>query len=82
MEWIKKIGWCTIVLLAGLQAVHAQQDPQYSQYMFNQMVLNPAYAGSKEALSSSLILRNQWVGLDGAPKTITFSSHAPITVPK
>lgn len=78
MGRIKRTGWSIIVLLAFLPAAYGQQDPQYSQYMFNQLVLNPAYAGSKEALSSSLILRNQWVGLDGAPKTVTFSIHAPL----
>lgn len=59
--------------------VSAQQDPQYSQYMFNQLVINPAYAGSKSAVSTSLLLRNQWVGIDGAPKTQTLSVHAPLS---
>jgi len=78
MVWMKKLRWGIVAVLAWIQAAQAQQDPQYSQYMFNQLVLNPAYAGSKEALSSTLIARNQWVGLDGAPKTITLSLHAPL----
>lgn len=55
----------------------AQQDPQYSQYMFNQMVLNPAYAGSKDAINAAVFLRNQWTGIDGAPSTETVSIHGP-----
>ncbi len=47
----------------------AQQDAQYSQYMFNTLVINPAYAGYKGDLNISLLHRNQWVGLQGAPKT-------------
>lgn len=52
--------------------VKAQQDAQYSQYMFNSLVINPAYAGYKEALNVSLLHRNQWTGFDGAPKTQSF----------
>lgn len=52
--------------------VRAQQDPQFSQYMFNSLVINPAYAGYKENWNVSAVYRNQWVGLDGAPKTQTF----------
>jgi type IX secretion system PorP/SprF family membrane protein len=60
----------------------AQQDPQYSQYMFNQMAINPAYAGSKDALSTSVFFRNQWTGIDGAPKTETVSIHGPLAKKK
>ena len=56
----------------------AQQDAQYSQYMFNHLALNPAYAGSKEALSSALVYRNQWTGIDGAPSTASFSMQTPL----
>ncbi len=55
----------------------AQQDAIYSQYMFNQFAINPAYAGSRDAITVVLINRNQWVGLDGAPNTQTISSHTP-----
>jgi len=57
----------------------AQQDPQYTQYMYNMNVVNPAYAGSKETLSLTALYRKQWTGLDGAPETITFSGHSPVT---
>ena len=58
--------------------VFAQQDPQYSQYQFNQMVINPAYAGTKDALSAVLDIRKQWSGFDGAPSTQSFSFHGPL----
>ncbi len=56
----------------------AQQDPMFAHYMFNQLVLNPAYAGSSDYASFMATTRHQWVGLDGAPQTQTFSAHAPL----
>ena len=56
----------------------AQSYPLFSQYMRNGLALNPAYAGSSEAFALSLVYRQQWTGLDGAPKTQEFSAHAPI----
>ena len=50
----------------------------YSQYMFNGLLINPAYAGSNEVLNVTAINRNQWVGFDGAPRTTTFSLHSPL----
>lgn len=64
---------CVLVL-----PIFAQQDPQYSQYQFNQMVINPAYAGSKDALSAIIDIRKQWSGFDGAPSTQSFSFHGPL----
>ena len=58
--------------------LHAQQDPQYSQYMFNQVILNPAYIGSKEALNATLMYRKQWVEISGAPQTINLSVSGPL----
>ena len=66
-----------IVFLLALQ-LSAQQDPQYTQYMYNMNVINPAYAGSKENLSFGLLYRSQWAGLEGAPKTGTFFGHSPV----
>lgn len=57
----------------------AQQDPQYTQYTFNMNVINPAYAGSKGTLSFGLLGRTQWVGVEGAPRTITASMNAPLS---
>lgn len=58
-------------LLSCLE-VHAQQNPQYTQYMYNMSVVNPAYAGSKDAVSMGALYRKQWAGFDGAPETGTF----------
>jgi len=58
-------------------AMHSQQDPQYTQYMYNMNIINPAYAGSQETLSIGLMGRTQWVGFTGAPKTLTAAIHAP-----
>ena len=66
-----------IVLLIATQ-VYGQQDPQYTQYMYNMNVINPAYAGSKENLSFGLLYRTQWTGIEGAPKTGTFFGHLPV----
>jgi len=65
-------------LFIGLFSAQAQQDPQFTQYMFNGLALNPAYAGSRDALSMVALYRNQWVGIDGAPTTMLFSLHTPI----
>jgi len=77
---IMKNNFITIILLvlAGIFSGQAQQDPQYTQYMYNTQVVNPGYAGSRDALSFGLLYRTQWVGLDGAPKTVTFSGDTPI----
>ena len=56
----------------------AQQDAQFTQYMYNTININPAYAGSRGALSIFGLYRTQWVGLDGAPKTSAISVNSPI----
>lgn len=56
-------------------ALHAQQDPVVSQYMFNGLLLNPAYAGSKEYFSTTMLCRTQWTGWEGAPFTQVFTFH-------
>lgn len=58
--------------------MQAQQDPMVSQYMFNGLYLNPAYAGSHDYWTSTLSYRNQWVGFDGAPQTMIGSIDGPI----
>lgn len=58
--------------------VFGQQDAQYTQYMYNTTIVNPAYAGSREALNVFLLHRSQWVGFDGAPVTTNFSADSPI----
>lgn len=56
----------------------AQQLPQFTQYMFNTISINPAYAGSRETLSVIGLHRSQWVGLEGGPETQTLSFHTPL----
>ena len=69
---MKKITY--IIILIGLcSAAKAQQDPQYSMYMFNGLVLNPAYAGSWDHAGMTAIGRKQWAGLNGSPTTGSFS---------
>jgi type IX secretion system PorP/SprF family membrane protein len=68
----------TFALLALGGSVQAQQETQYSQYMFNQLAYNPAYAGSRDALSATMVLRRQWLGFDGGPLTGNINAHMPI----
>lgn len=56
----------------------SQQDSQYTQYMYNTTLINPAYAGTREVLSAFILHRNQWMGLEGAPVTNNFSINSPI----
>ena len=65
------------VLITGFVSF-AQQDAQYTQYMYNTITVNPAYAGSRGVLSLFGLHRTQWVGIDGAPVTNAFSMHTPI----
>ncbi|HCR55279.1 MAG TPA: hypothetical protein DIW27_12735, partial [Cytophagales bacterium] len=72
-----------LAILIGLSLLvsidtSAQQQASYAQYMFNGLAINPAYAGSHEALSVSFLSRFQNVGLEGAPNTQTFSAHSPL----
>ena len=71
-----------LILFGGLllmfSSAVAQQDAQYTQYMFNTMSINPAYAGSRGQLSITGLHRSQWVGLEGAPSTQTFNIQSPI----
>lgn len=75
-------NWVRILLGSGFllicQLAYAQQEVMFTQYMFNGLALNPAYAGSHEAVSMTFLARDQWSGLDGAPATQTFSIHSPI----
>ena len=57
---------------------NAQFDQMFTQYMNNEMFINPAYTGTRESFAATLAYRNQWVGFEGAPKTQTFSMHTPV----
>jgi type IX secretion system PorP/SprF family membrane protein len=69
-----------LLLVAGLGvfSIHAQQDALYTHYMYNTLAINPAYAGSRDALTMTALGRFQWVGFSGAPMTQTFTAHAPV----
>ena len=75
---MKKLFLVTLSVIAFTVELHAQQDPHYTQYMYNMSVMNPAYAGSKENLSLGLLYRKQWVEIEDAPTTATFFGHAPV----
>lgn len=67
-----------LILISTIGNLSAQQDAQYTQYMFNTLSVNPAYAGSRGQLSAAALYRSQWVGLEGAPETFTLNLHSPI----
>lgn len=76
MKTIRSGALVILLLLVG--QISAQQLPQFTQYMFNTISVNPAYAGSREGMSLTALHRNQWAGLDGNPTTSTFSFHTPL----
>jgi len=78
MNKLIKAGLILSAVLVLNQSARAQFEPQFTQYMFNEMFINPAYAGSREQISATMVYRNQWVGLEGAPKTQTASIHGPL----
>ncbi len=67
------------LFLLGLSTSYGQQLPQFSQYMYNTIIVNPAYAGSKETINIMALHRSQWIGVNGAPVTQFASIHAPIS---
>jgi type IX secretion system PorP/SprF family membrane protein len=66
------------IILMGSYSLSAQYDAMFTQYMFNEVFINPAYAGSKEAMSATLLHRQQWVNFPGRPITTSFSMHGPL----
>lgn len=77
-RWFKI--WVVCLLMTFAPLLKAQQEIQNSFYMFNPGILNPAYSGSRNALSGVLDYRHQWAGWDGAPKTAMVSLHSPIKI--
>lgn len=77
-EKMKKIVLVIIFISVSITS-YSQQDSQFTQYMYNTININPAYAGSRGVLSIFGLHRNQWVGLDGAPVTNTFSLNTPFS---
>ncbi len=74
---LKVITVTAVMFFQGMN-VYGQQDPAFTNYMFNPLSINPAYAGSNEAFSALLLHRSQWVGFKGAPTTNTLSLHSAI----
>jgi type IX secretion system PorP/SprF family membrane protein len=72
---MKKIWFLLLLLLVCRTTVYSQQGPLMSHYMFNGLLLNPAYAGSKEFVSTTMLYRKQWAGIEGAPVTYNGSVH-------
>lgn len=68
----------TLLLLLCSGKVSAQQEPLYTQYMFNTVSVNPAYAGTRNAMNLLLLSRMQWTGMAGAPRTYDFTMHTPL----
>lgn len=67
-----------LIVLLSFNTALSQQDAQYTQYMYNTVSVNPAYAGSRGHMSVGALYRAQWVGLEGAPETQTFNIHTPL----
>ena len=67
-----------VLFCTAWACIYAQYDAMFTQYMFNEMFINPAYAGSKEAMNATLLHRQQWVSFPGRPVTTSFSLHGPL----
>ncbi len=80
MKIFRKIKTVLLLLLTWVfcDSAKAQYDAMFTQYMFNEMFINPAYAGSREAMSTTLLHRQQWLNFPGRPVTTTFSLHGPL----
>jgi len=70
--------YLALIIMGWAAKGFSQQDPQYSLYQFNQMTINPAYAGARDALAAVIDFRKQWVNFPGAPSTFAFSIHKPV----
>jgi len=75
---MNKILALIIISLMFVSIGHSQQDAQFTQYVYNTININPAYAGSREALSLNSVYRAQQIGLEGSPRTFSFSAHSPL----
>jgi type IX secretion system PorP/SprF family membrane protein len=78
MRW--NIGYLLsfLLILLANSGLQAQQDAMYTHYMYNTLAVNPAYAGSRDALTATLLHRSQWVSFPGAPVTQTLTLHSPV----
>jgi type IX secretion system PorP/SprF family membrane protein len=77
MKTLKRI-LAVLVLILGSLTINAQQAPMYTHYMYNTLMINPGYAGSRDALTVTALYRSQWVDFKGAPVTQTLTMHTPL----
>jgi type IX secretion system PorP/SprF family membrane protein len=75
---MRKFYWILVLGLRLHSSGMAQYFPIYSQYMMNGLAINPAYAGSRDVLSATLLGRQQWYGFNGAPRNLAFGAHMPL----
>ncbi len=76
-----QVAFTAVLMIVCLNA-SAQFEPQFTQYLNNEMFINPAYAGTRGCTSASILYRNQWTGIEGAPKTTTLNVHSPFKYEK
>ncbi len=72
------VQMCIFLICMAYTGVFAQEDHQFSQYMYNTSIFNPAYAGNRGVISVNAVYRSQWVGLDGAPTTQLVTVNGPV----
>ena len=72
-----KLPMLIVVGLFSYKMAMGQQEPQYTQFMYNKLPMNAGYTGAREVISIRALYRNQWAGIEGAPKTATISIHSP-----
>lgn len=77
-SFMKKISLVILCLVLGFGSMLAQQEPSFTQYIFDPITFNAGYVGTTEMLNVNALTRLQWVGMDGAPKSFSLSAHAPI----
>ncbi len=75
---MKRITLILLLSLFGIAVLHAQQEAMFTHYMDNTLGVNPAYAGSRDALTITALHRSQWIGFEGAPRTQTLTVHSPV----
>lgn len=75
---MKKVLLTALTTISLLPAVNAQQDPQFTQFFYNKLIMNPAYAGTKDLLCVTGLYRSQWTGLQGSPTSFLFSADAQL----
>ena len=70
--------FATAVIMMAVPGAQAQQQSLYTQFQFNKLAINPAYAGSRDATSITALYRHQWAGISGAPRTASINVHSPL----